>query len=285
MDNAIANQALPINDEAKDFYGKTCQVQPNNEQLLVLTRGPFSAGCDLQNYGPDSSGAGSTIDVLQLYKDARPSVVYFQMKGNTESGPDTGKEMNWGGSGFIIEAENGKSLVVTDNHVVAGTGMNKRITVTDTKVVLSDGAIVEGKVIAADPSRDLALVEIDTGEKTKLIKPIAIADRQLNPEGNPPVVSFGQPYTSHTVYTAEGTADRVMVRKELNRLIKPLEGEDPERPILSMTLPVRTGFSGGVVVDNTGKAVGVVDIETSPFTSIATPIDKTIIDDMKKNRK
>ena len=50
MDNAIANQALPINDEAKDFYGKTCQVQPNNEQLLVLTRGPFSAGCDLQNY-------------------------------------------------------------------------------------------------------------------------------------------------------------------------------------------------------------------------------------------
>lgn len=283
MDNAIINQSLPIKDEAKDFYGRTCKVQPSKDELLVLTRGPFSSGCDLQNYSSGSTDS-SSIDVLQLYKDARPSVVYFQMKGNTESGKDAGKEMSWGGSGFIIEAANGKSLVVTDNHVVAGTGMDKTVSVTDTKVVLSDGDVVQGRVVAADPSRDLALVEIDTGDKTKLIKPIAIADRQLNPEGSPPIVAFGQPYTSHTVYTSEGNADRTLVRSDLNRLIKPLPGEDANRPILSMMMPIRTGFSGGAVLDKNGDAIGVVDIETSPFTSIATPIDKSIIDEMKKNR-
>lgn len=285
MENEISQKALPIKDEAKDFYGKVCTEQPQGDELLVLSRGPFSSGCDKQDYGP---GDGSTrdFDVLKLYKEARPSIVYFQMKGTTEGGgkQPAGKEFNWGGSGFIIEAENGKSLIVTDNHVVAGTGMDSKVKVNETKVVLADGEVLDGKIVAADPTRDLALVEIDTGEKTKEIDPIEIPDKMMSPDGSPALVSFGQPYTSHTIYTSEGTADRIVKRSDFNRVIKPLDGEDPNRPVLVMMLPVRTGFSGAAVLDKDGKAVAVVDLETSPFSSLGTPIDKEIINEMKAKR-
>lgn len=275
-------RALPVKDEAKDFSGKACASQPNDGEILVLPRGPFSDGCDKQDYS-SSDGSNKDFDVLSLYKEARPAVVYFQMKGVTESGGKSpgGKEFQWGGSGFIIEAENGKSLVLTDNHVVAGTGMDSKVSVKETKVVLADGEILDGKIVGADPSRDLAIVEINTGDKTKDIKPIQIPDKEMDPSGNPALISMGQPYTSHTIYTSEGTADRTIKRSELNRVIKPLDGEDQNRDVLVMMMPIRTGFSGAAVIDKSGKAVGVVDIETSPFSSIATPISKDIVNAMK----
>ena len=285
MENEISRNALPIKDEAKDFYGKVCTEQPQGDELLVLSRGPFSSGCDKQDYG-SSDGSARDFDVLKLYKEARPSIVYFQMKGVTEAGGKgpANKEFSWGGSGFIIEAENGKSLVLTDNHVVAGTGMDSKVKVNETKVVLSNGEVLDAKIVSADPSRDLALVEIDTGDKTKDIDPIEIPETMVNPEGSPALVSFGQPYTSHTIYTSEGTADRIVKRSDFNRVIKPLDGEDPNRPMLVMMLPVRTGFSGAAVLDKDGKAIGVVDLETSPFSSLATPINKQVIQELKSKR-
>lgn len=276
--------ALPVNDDAKDFFGKTCPNQPGPAELLVLPRGPWSNGCDMENFGT-SDGSKPDFDVLELYKEARPSVVYFKMEGKIGEGGKmpAGKTFNWGGSGFIIEAENGKSLIVTDNHVVAGTGMDSPVKVTDTKVVLANGKMLDGKIVAADPSRDLALVEVNTGADTSEIKAIKVAKEELK-GGGEQLLSLGQPYTSDTIYTSQGPADRIAKRSDFNRIIKPLEGENPDRDILVALVPIRTGFSGAAMLNKKGEAVAVVDIETSFFSSLATPISQNLIDELKAKR-
>ncbi len=284
MENQISEEALPVQDLARDFYGKSCVQQPQGDEILVLPRSPFSQGCDKQDFG-GSGSQNPDFDVLKLYKDARPAVVYFKMKGSSEGGGKipAGQEMNWGGSGFIIEAEAGKSLVITDNHVVAGTGMDSKVSVNSTKVVLADGEILDGKVVASDLSRDLALVEIETGEKTSQIEPIELADNELAANGSQ-IISLGQPYTSNTIYTTTGSAESMIKRSSLNNVLKALDGEDLNREMLLMMMPIRTGFSGAAVLDGTGKAVAVADIETSPFSSVATPVNKAIIEELKSKR-
>src|ERR1700733_8023991 len=93
----------PGKDVANDFWGKACTLQPQGNQLLVLSRSPMSSGCDMQSFAPPAAGS-SDLDVMKLYKDLRPSVAYFMMKGLTDGGgkEPAGVDKVWGGTGVVV---------------------------------------------------------------------------------------------------------------------------------------------------------------------------------------
>jgi S1-C subfamily serine protease len=95
---------------------------------------------------------------------------------------------------------------------------------------------------------------------------------------------MGQPYTSHAIYTSTGTISEREKRSSINNMIQPLPGEDPDRDILSMMVPIHEGFSGAAVFNKAGQAVAIDDLETSPFTSVSTPITRAIVDDLIARR-
>jgi len=273
--------------EANDFFGKACPAQPGANELLVLSRNPRSNGCDMQTF-PAAGTAGADLDVMQLYKDLRPSVAYLKVHGTADgTGPGrdpAGAPKEWGGTGVVVAKEGNDCLLITDDHVPRGVPQ-QHVNPTSTEVVMANDKAYNATVITSDAAHDLALVKVDTGADTEQVcKPASVSDQHVAVDGSTDIVSFGQPYTSHSIYTSTGRIVGTQKREDINSLIAPLPGEDPKREILNNMMQVREGFSGGAVFDRNGKVVGVNDLATSPFTSVATPLTKSMVDDLIARR-
>jgi S1-C subfamily serine protease len=156
--NDTTNNSSAGQDVANDFFGHACSIQPQADQLLMVSRNFRSPGCDLQSFTPPAPGSGD-LDVLQLYKDLRPSVAYFKMKGASDGGgkDPAGTDKVWGGTGVVVAKEANDLLVVTDDHVPKGVP-DQHVKATDMKVVMANGKEYEGTVVTSDPAHDLALV-------------------------------------------------------------------------------------------------------------------------------
>jgi len=284
VDKTGANAASVVSEQANDFFGKACPAQPGPNELLVLSRNPRSNGCELQTY-TSGNGSGADLDVLQLYKDLRPSVAYFKMHGVADGSvprDPAGTPKEWGGTGVAVAKETNQCLVITDDHVAKGVPQ-QHVTPTSMEVVMANGKAYNGTVVTSDPAHDLALVKVDSGADTEQVcKPAAVTEQHVPTDAE--VMTMGQPYTSHTIYTSTGRVMGVQKREDISNLIAPLPGEDPKREILNNVLPLREGFSGGAVFDKSGKAVGINDLQTSPFSSVATPIDRAMVDDLIAKR-
>ncbi len=274
-----------IQETAKDFFGKACAIQPQENELPVITRNFRSPGCDLQSYQSPPANSGD-IDALQLYRELRPSVALFKMQGKSDG---TGKEpagidKTRGGSGVIAGKEGNSCLVITDDHVTKGVPQ-QHVKVGEVGVVLANGKKYLGSVITSDPARDLALVKIDTGAETETIcKPAKFHDTVIDPAQSPELITIGQPYTSDAIYTSTGTASQIQKRGTFSNMIQPLPGEDANRDVLVTSLSIREGFSGGAVFDKTGTAVGVNDFQTSPMSSVSTPVTNETVKDLLSRR-
>lgn len=138
------------------------------------------------------------------------------------------------GSGFIV----GDGLAVTNYHVVRGAGA--------VEVVYSDGVRGGGRVVAFDPSRDLALLAIDR----RGVKPLKLGNSdELKPGelilviGSP--LGLLGPSVSLGVVSATG---RTLVDQESGVILEDLIQTDAA---------INPGNSGGPVVNVNGEAVGV----------------------------
>jgi len=281
----ITGNPPPGHDIANDFFGKACRIQPQDGELLVVSRNFRSPGCDLQSFAPPAPGSGD-MDVLQLYKDLRPSVTYFKMSGATDgSGKEpAGVDKVWGGSGVAVAKEADDCLVITDDHVPKGVP-EQHVKASGMKVAMANGKDYDASVITSDPGHDLALVKVNTGADTdKVCKAAAVTEQPVAVDGTQNVITMGQPYTSHAIYTSTGTLSQVQKRSDINFMIKPLPGEDPDRPILSQYVPIHEGFSGAGVFTKDGKLVSLDDLGTSPFASVSTPVTRSAVDDMIAQR-
>ena len=137
------------------------------------------------------------------------------------------------GSGFVAEPE----LVVTNAHVVAGTG--------ELEVVLDDGSHLPGVVVAFDDDRDLALVRVPGLRRAPL--PVAEAD-----EGDQAAV-FGYPGGQDNLRIAPAAINdsQIAVGRDIQR-----QGI-ATREILILAADLRHGDSGSAVVNGQGAVVGV----------------------------
>ncbi|HET7122221.1 MAG TPA: MarP family serine protease [Solirubrobacterales bacterium] len=154
------------------------------------------------------------------------------------------------GSGWVVEP----GVVVTNAHVIAGAD--------DTTVTSQDGAELDATPIYYDPDQDLALLRIGAELPT-----LPLSSRR--PEGSDAAV-LGYPENGpYAVAAARIGETRETVSEDSY-------GNGPvNRTIVALSGAVRSGNSGGPLVDAEGRAVGTVFAATTkgPRGGFAIPAE------------
>jgi len=150
------------------------------------------------------------------------------------------------GAGTIWSSE---GLIITNAHVV------QRAAPT---VYLPDGRGLPARVLAHDPQRDLALLQV----KASGLTPLSLGDAEQLRAGEL-VFAVGHPWGVARAATAG--------------VVIGLGGDMPEmasgrREWLMVSLVLRPGNSGGPLVDAAGRLLGVNTIMTGPGVGGAVPV-------------
>ncbi len=137
------------------------------------------------------------------------------------------------GSGFILSDD---GLIVTNNHVIDGR-CTYQIALGDDRLIAVD------RVVAVDRAADLALLKVDASHLPMLtLSPGALSQR-TGPSIGTRVYAIGSPRDlSNTL--SEG-------------LISGLRHETPGVTHIQTTAPISPGSSGGPLLDETGRVIGV----------------------------
>lgn len=169
--------------------------------------------------------AESDNTAKQVYNEAKDSVAYIQ----AETGQGTAT-----GSGFVVSSD-GK--IITNEHVVDGA---QSVTVK----LGVNGEAQTAQVLAADASKDLALLKIDaTG-----LKALPLGDSSSLQVGDN-VYAIGNPYgLDHTLTSGIVSA--------LDRDIDAPDGT-PIKGAIQTDAALNPGNSGGALIDADGNVVGV----------------------------
>jgi hypothetical protein len=135
------------------------------------------------------------------------------------------------GTGFIVRNH---GWIATNLHVVAGA---KAVT-----VVLKDGTSFEvTEVVAVDEDRDLAILGIDAED----LPALALGDSDEVHAGDP-VVAIGHPL---------GLEDTVSAG-----LISAVRDVTDELTLLQFSAPIAPGSSGGPLLDDRGRVIGIATL-------------------------
>jgi putative serine protease PepD len=139
------------------------------------------------------------------------------------------------GSGFVYDRS---GLILTAAHVV---GTDKKVTIQ-----LADATQVNGQVLGADTSTDVAVV--------KITPPADLAVAQLGTgvqvQAGQMAIAIGSPYGLYQTVT-EGIISAV------DRTV-PTTGKN-EVPMLQTDAPINPGNSGGALADRRGRVIGIND--------------------------
>jgi hypothetical protein len=145
------------------------------------------------------------------------------------------------GSGWVA----GPGLVVTNAHVVAGED--------DTTVTTREGASLDATPVYYDPENDLALLHVDAEIPSLSVAP--------DPPSGTSAAVLG--YPENGPY-AESPARLGETRETIS---EDSYGRGPvRRPIASLRGSVRSGNSGGPLVDSRGRVLGTVFAATTTGT-------------------
>ena len=167
-----------------------------------------------------------------------PSVVHIDVatggRRSSNRGPvygSYGPELTGQGTGVIMDE---RGYVVTNYHVVRGASL--------LDVTLADGRNVRGHLLGTDPATDLAVIKI---EASKLIPAQWGDSTQLEPGS--PVWAMGSPYgldnsVTFGIVSAKGRAG---------------QAGDVRMDFIQTDAAVNPGNSGGPLVDETGRVVGI----------------------------
>lgn len=175
------------------------------------------------------------------------------------------------GSGVIISSD---GYIVTNNHVVAGAD---KVTVT-----MSDRKVYTAKVIAADPSYDLAVVKIDAKNL-----PFLLYGNSKDTKIGQWVLAIGYPlYLDATV-----TAGIISAKSRALGLNRDKTGGRAMavESYLQTDAAVNPGNSGGALINTSGQLIGINSAIASPTGyysgySYAIPVDivKKVVNDLIK---
>ena len=142
------------------------------------------------------------------------------------------------GSGVIISSD---GYIVTNNHVVQDAD---RISVT-----LNDKRVLSAELIGTDPATDLALIKVDAVD----LKPIAWGNSDSAKVGQP-VLAIGNPFN----LTSTVTAGIISAKARNVGIIENNSGESPIESFIQTDAAVNPGNSGGALVNDHAKLIGIV---------------------------
>jgi S1-C subfamily serine protease len=199
-------------------------------------------------------GLENTLE--NIYTQVNPAVVNISVLQKLDTGipdfPFSTPQYNAAlGSGFLWDKS---GYIVTNNHVIENAD---NITVT-----FYDGTEVPGTVVGADADSDLAVIKVDMPFDN--IEPVQIADSSQLQVGQI-AIAIGNPFGLQGTMT-------VGIISGLGRLIA--ADENAIGPVYSIPDIIQTdaalnpGNSGGVLLDDEGRLIGVTNsIATNSGTS------------------
>jgi S1-C subfamily serine protease len=160
------------------------------------------------------------------------------------------------GTGWIIDRK--QKLVVTNHHVIAGAngvtvyfpakGQDGKW-ISEQKYYVGNNIGVGARVLDSDPSRDLALLQIQA-------VPDEISELTLasgSPQPGDRVHSVGNPGASDALWVYSSGTVRQVYQKDLQYP----GGQKVSAKVVETSSPINPGDSGGPVVNDKGELVGV----------------------------
>jgi S1-C subfamily serine protease len=153
------------------------------------------------------------------------------------------------GAGVILHPQ---GLVLTSAHVIRGGQIH---------VGLQDGRRLPARVLGRSPARDLALLDVETGD----LPAIELGDSQSLAPGAW-VMALGHPWG-----VPGGTTAGVVIG---------VDAHLPEAPPragglswIAVSAHLRPGHSGGPLVDHAGRLVGINTMMAGPNVGLAVPVE------------
>jgi putative serine protease PepD len=168
--------------------------------------------------------------VAGIYQRVSPGVVFVE---NDQNGQAAGS-----GSGFVIDTA---GHVVTNEHVVEN-GSSFRVRFGE------NGDPIPAKLLGADKSNDLAVLEIDPSKVGDGLKPVQLGSSQGLEPGEP-TVAIGSPFGLERTLTTG-------VVSALQRRITAPSGFAIE-DVIQTDAAINPGNSGGPLLDAQGRVIGV----------------------------
>jgi S1-C subfamily serine protease len=148
------------------------------------------------------------------------------------------------GAGTIWHAD---GLILTNAHVVGRQSLS---------VTLADGRKLPARLLAHSQEFDLAALAVDaTGMPTVVLG----RSEELRP--GQWVLALGHPWGVIGAVTAG-----VVIGLDI-----PLEMSASRRPLIQVGLSLRPGYSGGPLVDDSGRLVGINTMMAGPEVGLAVP--------------
>ncbi|BCB87509.1 S1C family serine protease [Phytohabitans suffuscus] len=139
-----------------------------------------------------------------------------------------------GGSGFAVDD---RGHIITNNHVVQGTG--------SVTVVGQDGRRLPAEVVGRDPGSDIAVLRVN---QSSGLRPLALAQPGTTRVGEP-VLAVGSPLGLSGTVTAG-------IVSALDRQVR-LGNSGIRRDAIQTDASINPGNSGGPLVNARGEVVGV----------------------------
>ena len=217
---------------------------------------------------------GKAQTVGEIYKKTSPGVVSIRANVSGDSqDPFGGSSGVASGTGFVVSDD---GYIVTNAHVVDKATGNIRVTFNDEKSV-------NGKLVGADTSSDVAVVKVDPDDHK--LTTLKLGDSEKVAVGEP-VVAIGSPFgLDQTVTTGIVSA--------IGRAIDAPSGFAIDN-VIQTDAAINPGNSGGPLLNGVGEVIGInSQIATSGQSQgnvgigFAVPINrvKEVIPQLEKDGK
>jgi putative serine protease PepD len=201
-------------------------------------RSSGSASAPSTSAGRVSSVSNSGTDnARNVYSGAKNSVAYISAE--TDQGTATG-------SGFVVSSD---GEIITNEHVVDGA---QQVTV----MLGTSNQQLPATVVAADASKDLALLKVDTGGRS--LHPLPLGDSSKVQVGQP-TYAIGNPLGLDHTFTSG-------IVSATGRQIQAPDGTTID-DVIQTDAAINPGNSGGALLDSSGHVLGVNSQIASTDTS------------------
>jgi serine protease Do len=248
-----ACSGLSIPQQASNVMNQSAQAAPLSAQNTTtpLTVAPVASA--VPTGGDTALLAGFQQSLMNVFDKVDPSVVSIQdVLGSTPAnqfGSPNGQQFGQAaGSGFVYDTQ---GHIVTNNHVIDGA--------TNIQVTFSDGTTVPAQVIGADPSSDLAVLQVNVSANQ--LVPVEIADSNQVKVGQL-AIAIGNPFELQNTMT-------VGIVSALGRSLPASQSSQfgpnftiPD--IIQTDAAINPGNSGGVLANDQGQLIGVTAAIESP---------------------
>jgi S1-C subfamily serine protease len=157
------------------------------------------------------------------------------------------------GSGVIISSS---GYILTNNHVVSDPEARYRI-------ILADGTQKYGTVVYQHPTEDIAIVDIEGSYSS-----VANLGSSEPLRRGQSVTAIGNPYgqAANTISTGTIVGFNRSIIARAGSLAEQLDG------LVETSVPITPGYSGGPLVDSSGKVVGINVAKDSSVNNVSFAI-------------